>query len=53
MKAFVLKGHGGLDQLVWEVDWPTPEPGVGEVLVRVAACGLNNTDINTHGLVRA
>ena len=48
MKAMVLKGHGGLDQLVWHDDWPTPQPAQGDVLIRVAACGLNNTDINTR-----
>lgn len=48
MKAMVLKGHGGFDQLVWHDDWPVPTPKAGEVLIRVAACGLNNTDINTR-----
>ncbi len=48
MKAMVLKGHGGFDQLVWHEDWPTPTPKPGEVLIRVKACGLNNTDINTR-----
>ena len=48
MKAMVLKGHGGFDQLVWHDDWPVPQPKAGEVLIRVAACGLNNTDINTR-----
>lgn len=48
MQAMVLKGHGNLDQLVWHDDWPTPQPGPEEVLIRVAACGLNNTDINTR-----
>ena len=48
MKAMVLKGHGGLDQLVWHQDWPVPQAKAGEVLIRVAACGLNNTDINTR-----
>ena len=48
MKAMVLKGHGGFDQLVWHEDWPVPKPRAGEVLVRVKACGLNNTDINTR-----
>lgn len=48
MKAMVLKGHGGFDQLAWETTWPTPEPGPGEVLIEVGACGLNNTDINTR-----
>jgi len=48
MKAMVLTGHGGLDKLVWHEDWPVPEAGPGEVLVKVKACGLNNTDVNTR-----
>ena len=48
MRAMVLTGHGGLDKLEYHEDWPTPTPASGEVLVRVAACGLNNTDINTR-----
>ncbi len=48
MRAVVLTGHGGLDKLEYREDWPAPEPGPGEVLVRVSACGLNNTDINTR-----
>jgi NADPH:quinone reductase-like Zn-dependent oxidoreductase len=47
MRAVVLSGHGGLDKLEYHQDWPTPKPASGEVLVRVGACGLNNTDINT------
>lgn len=48
MRAVVLTGHGGLDKLAYREDWPTPEPGPGEVVVKVGACGLNNTDINTR-----
>ncbi len=48
MRAMVTMGHGGLDQIVLQKDWPRPEPAAGEVLVRVLACGLNNTDINTR-----
>jgi NADPH:quinone reductase-like Zn-dependent oxidoreductase len=48
MKAMVLTGHGGLDKYVWHEDWPKPEPGPNEVLIRVRACGLNNTDVNTR-----
>jgi len=48
MRAVVLTGHGGLDRLEYREDWPTPEPGPGDVVVRVGACGLNNTDINTR-----
>ncbi|WP_246246335.1 alcohol dehydrogenase family protein [Isoptericola sediminis] len=45
MKAVQLVGHGGLDQLVYRDDVPTPSPGPGEVLLDVHACGMNNTDV--------
>ncbi len=48
MKAMVLTGHGDLDMYEWQEDWPTPQPGPMEVLIRVGACGLNNTDVNTR-----
>lgn len=48
MRAMVTMGHGGLDQMVWHEDWPCPTPARGEVLIRVGACGLNNTDVNTR-----
>lgn len=48
MRAVVLTGHGGLDKLEVRDDWPAPEAGPGEVLIRVGAAGLNNTDINTR-----
>ena len=48
MKAMVTMGHGDLDQMVLHTDWPRPEPAAGEVLIRVGACGLNNTDVNTR-----
>ena len=48
MNAFVLMGHGDFDQLQWREDWPVPVPEAGEVLIKVGACGLNNTDVNTR-----
>ena len=48
MNAMVTMGHGGLDMMEFHTDWPTPTPAPGEVLVRVGACGLNNTDVNTR-----
>ena len=48
MKGFVLTGHGGPDKLVWREDLPLPDIGAGEVLIRVLASSLNNTDINTR-----
>ena len=48
MTAALLTGHGGLDKLEVRSDLPTPVPGPGEVLIEVAAAGINNTDINTR-----
>lgn len=48
MTAVLLTGHGGYDKLEVRHDVPVPAPGVGEVLIRVAAAGVNNTDINTR-----
>ncbi len=48
MRAVLLTGHGGYDCLDIRDDVPVPMPEAGEVLVRVAAAGLNNTDINTR-----
>ena len=48
MRAAVLTRHGGLDALVLHDDWPVPEPGARDVLIRVGACGLNATDLNTR-----
>ena len=45
MKAILLTGHGGPEKLVLDPKWPTPKVESGEVLVRVGACGINNTDI--------
>lgn len=43
MKAMVLKGHGRIDQLMYQ-DVPVPQPREGEVLVQVTATAKNNTD---------
>jgi NADPH:quinone reductase-like Zn-dependent oxidoreductase len=48
MKAVVLTGHGGLDKLEWREDVPLPQPDAGEVLIRVGASSVNNTDVNTR-----
>jgi NADPH:quinone reductase-like Zn-dependent oxidoreductase len=48
MKAVLLKGKGGFDQLEYRDDVPVPVPTAGEVLIRVGAAGVNNTDINTR-----
>jgi NADPH:quinone reductase-like Zn-dependent oxidoreductase len=48
MLAVLLQGHGGFDRLEVRDDVPVPQPGPGQVLVKVAAAGVNNTDINTR-----
>lgn len=48
MKGALLTGHGGLEKLEFRTDIPLPAPGAGEVLIKVAAAGVNNTDINTR-----
>lgn len=48
MHAFVLHKHGALDALRYHMDWPMPKVGPNDVLIRVGACGLNNTDVNTR-----
>ncbi|MBX5212126.1 alcohol dehydrogenase family protein [Rhizobium sp. NZLR11] len=46
MRAVLLTGFGGIDKLCYRDDVSVPTPRDGEVLVRVGACGMNNTDIN-------
>ena len=48
MFGIALTGHGGPECLVWRDDLPRPSPKAGEVLIAVAAAGVNNTDINTR-----
>ncbi|WP_298970568.1 alcohol dehydrogenase family protein [uncultured Roseobacter sp.] len=48
MQAYVLTRHGGPEALEYHTDWPTPEPGPFDVLIKVGACGMNNTDVNTR-----
>jgi len=48
MHAVHLTGYGGLDKLEYQNDVPVPKPKADEVLIRIGACGMNNTDINTR-----
>ncbi len=43
MKAVVLHEYGGPEKLKYE-DWPDPQAGNGQVLVRVSAAGVNPID---------
>jgi NADPH:quinone reductase-like Zn-dependent oxidoreductase len=44
MKAMLFRRHGGPEVLEY-ADVPTPEPGPGEVLVRLRAASLNRMDV--------
>ncbi|MFY2823149.1 zinc-binding dehydrogenase [Ruegeria sp. MALMAid1280] len=48
MSGVYLTQHGGPEALQWREDIPVPQPGPRQVLVRVLAAGVNNTDINTR-----
>lgn len=48
MRGIVLTGHGGLEKLEWREDLSVPSPKAGEVLIRVGAAAVNNTDVNTR-----
>jgi NADPH:quinone reductase-like Zn-dependent oxidoreductase len=47
MKAVVTTGNGGYEKLIYR-DVPVPVPASGEVLIKVLAAGINNTEINTR-----
>ena len=48
MRGVFLTGHGDLDKLEIRDDIPVPNPGPYDVLIRVRAAAVNNTDINTR-----
>lgn len=45
MDAAVTVGHGGPEMIEFRTDQPTPRAGPGGAVVRVAAAGVNNTDL--------
>jgi alcohol dehydrogenase len=47
MRAMVLREHGTLDKLRFETDFPDPEAGEGDVVLRVRASSLNYHDVFT------
>ena len=48
MTGVQLVGHGGLEVLQYKKNIPVPKLTADEVLIKVAAAGVNNTDINTR-----
>ena len=48
MTGVVLTGHGGPERLELRRDLAVPSAGPKDVIIRVRAAGVNNTDINTR-----
>ena len=47
MQAQVIRGHGEIDDITFEANWPDPVPGPGDVVLKVGACSLNYHDLFT------
>jgi len=45
MKACWFDAFGAAQKVLKQGDWPTPEPGSGEVLVRLHTTGVNPSDV--------
>lgn len=52
MKAVVYRAFGAARDVLELEDMPRPEPGAGEVLVRVAFSGVNPSDVKARGGTR-
>ncbi|MEL0624881.1 alcohol dehydrogenase family protein [Marinomonas arenicola] len=48
MSGVVLNGNGGPEQLEYRQDLAVPTLASNDVLIKVGAAGVNNTDINTR-----
>lgn len=48
MRGVHLTGLGGFEKLEYRTDIEVPAPRHGEVLVRIGAAAVNNTDVNTR-----
>jgi len=48
MKAITIEQYGGPEVLQWQDQASVPQPGPGEVQVRVACAGINFMDIHTR-----
>lgn len=49
MRALTISAHGGIDRVEYRTDIPTPEPGPGQLRVRVLAAALNHLDLFAIG----
>ncbi|ETW95825.1 MAG: zinc-binding dehydrogenase [Candidatus Entotheonella factor] len=48
MKAVAIYAHGGMEELVYDTDFPEPEIGPNEVLIDIKATSLNYHDVFTR-----
>ncbi len=48
MRGVYLTGNGGFEKLEYHTDIDVPTPKAGEVLVKIEAAAVNNTDVNTR-----
>ncbi len=48
MKAVVLHEHGGPEKYIFEANFPDPQAGPGDVVIRVRATSLNYHDVFTR-----
>ena len=48
MKGVYLTGFGGFEKLEYREDIDVPQPKAGEVLIKIGASAVNNTDVNTR-----
>ena len=48
MCGVYLTGNGGFEKLEYRTDIDVPKPKAGEVLVKIGAAAVNNTDVNTR-----
>ncbi|QQK74983.1 zinc-binding dehydrogenase [Salicibibacter cibarius] len=48
MRGVHLTGLGGFEKLEYRTDIDVPTPKSGEVLVKIGAAAVNNTDVNTR-----
>lgn len=48
MCGVYLTGNGGFEKLEYHTDIKVPTPKAGEVLVKIGAAAVNNTDVNTR-----
>ena len=53
MRAATFTKTGPARDVLHVVDWPTPEPGAGEVRVHLATSGVNPSDVKRRGAAPA